>query len=385
MKRIKQMDKLKGHSLSEFSDNELEISWDAIQYNLSYFRQKLHPNTKLMLMVKASAYGHSTSEIVSKIQSKNLAHYLGVATIAEGIELRNNGIELPIMIQNVRPNHWDVILHHCLEPVIHSFEILESFHSFLLKSDTLKENRYPIHIKLNTGMNRLGFNESDLSTLKIKLLGESSFRVSSIMSHLSSSGNFVDDEFTLHQITDFKRMSDSLITGLAEKPICHILNTDGIHNYLAHQMDMVRLGIGLYGASESEVLKSSLNIISKLTTRVVAVRKISKNEFISYNRSGELQIDSHIAVLSLGYADGLPRKLGNGNWEIEIEGKLYPTIGNICMDLCMINLGQDKVALGSKAIVFGGIKSIFDYANALDTITYEALTNIGNRVKRILV
>lgn len=377
------MDKLNDNSI--YSDTVLEISWEAIHHNINYFKQQLQSDTKLMLMVKASAYGHSNLEIVSRIQSEKLADYLGVATLAEGVELREKGIKLPIMIQNVNSGYWDQLIHHCLEPVIHSFEILESFRSFLLQNITLKNKQYPIHLKLNTGMNRLGFDEEDISKLKMKIKGDNSIRVTSIMSHLSSAGNSDAKEFTLQQISLFKQMSDSLIEVLTQKPICHILNTDGINSYLDHQMDMVRLGIGLYGASEAIDLKNTLKVISRLTTKVIAVRRVKQDEFISYNRRGTLKVDSNIAVLSIGYADGISRRLGNGNWEVEIDGKLYPTIGNICMDLCMINLGQDKIALGSKTIIFGGMKSIFDYAKALDTISYEVLTSTGSRVKRTLV
>lgn len=385
MKRIKQMDNTKGQFLSDFSDNELEISWEAIQNNLNFFKQKLRSGTKLMLMVKASAYGHSSSEIVSRIQAENLAQYLGVATLAEGIELREKGIEMPIMVQTVSPEHWNILVEHCLEPTIYSFEILDSFHSFLLKSDALKENGYPIHIKLNTGMNRLGFNLNDLPALKTRIIAQEAFRVSSIMSHLSSAGDPTAKDFTLQQIADFKSMSDELSTDLQEKPIRHILNTNGIMYYPSDQMDMVRLGIGLYGGMKIGDSNQKLKPISKLISRVIQVRKVSPGEFISYSRSGHVDRESNIGVISLGYADGFPRRLGNGNWEVEIEGKLYPTIGNICMDLCMVNLGNDKVPPRSKVIIFGGIKSIFEYAAALETITYEASTNLDNRIKRTLI
>ncbi len=371
--------------MGEYSDNTLEVSWTAIEHNLNFFKSKLAPSTKVMLMVKAAAYGHYTSIICKKIEAKKMADFLGVASIAEGIELRVEGIELPVMVQNVNPKHWDVMIEYCLEPVIHSFEILHSFLGFLKSKESLANGQYPIHIKLNTGMNRLGFNQTDVDELVNRLVNQSSIRVSSIMSHLSSSGNFSAEEFTLRQIREFESMNVKLKSSLGINPISHILNTDGINNFLKYQMDMVRLGIGLYGASEANDLKNELQPVARLTSKVVAIRRVLKGESISYNRSGFVSQDSNIAILSLGYADGLPRRLGNGNWQVEINGQLYPTIGNICMDLCMLNLEQDEVSVGEEVIVFGGKKTIFDFANAQDTITYEALTNIGNRMKRKLI
>ncbi len=379
------MAKNKSYFLSEYSDNTLEVSWKAILHNINYFKKKLDPTTKIMLMVKAAAYGHYTSVICNRIESAQMADMFGVATFAEGMELREQGVRLPVMVQNVNSQYWNVMIEHCLEPVIHSFQVLDSFLSYLQTQESLLEGQYPIHIKLNTGMNRLGFNEEDLPALVDQFKNQKAIRVSSIMSHLSSSGNYASEQFTLDQIELFKNLSFRLKNGLKSNAFCHILNTDGINNYLDHQMDMVRLGIGLYGASEANDLKQDLIQVARFSGKVVAIRRVSANEYISYNKSGSVPEDSNIAILSLGYADGLPRKLGNGNWEVEINGNLYPTIGNICMDLCMLNLGQNKVKIGSEAMIFGGHKTLFDFAKAQETITYEALTNIGNRMKRKLV
>lgn len=375
----------KSYFLSEYSDNTLEVSWSAIEHNINYFQSKLNPSTKVMLMVKAAAYGHYTSVICEKIEKLGIVHFLGVASIAEGIELRVESIQTPIMVQNVNPEHWAIMIEHCLEPVIHSIEILESFINYLEAHESLVEGQYPIHIKFNTGMNRLGFDADELPQIVSLLENKNSIRVSSLMSHLSSAGDNLAEAFTLNQIRQFQAMCNRLNEKLNINPTCHILNTDGINNYSKYQMDMVRLGIGLYGASEAWDLKKNLQPVARLISRVVAVRRVGKTGKISYSRSGSLIEDSNIALLSLGYADGIPRTLGNGNWKVEINGKLYPTIGNICMDICMLNLGQDEVAVADEAIVFGGKKSIFDFAEAQGTITYEALTNIGNRMKRKLV
>ena len=384
-RRRREMPNNKVYFLSQYSDNTLEVSWSAIMHNINYFKEKLNPSTKVMLMVKAAAYGHYTSVICKKVEANKMTDMFGVATFAEGMELRAEGIQLPVMVQNVSPQYWDVMVEHCLEPVIHSFQVLDSLLTYLHSQESLLAGQYPIHIKLNTGMNRLGFDEVDLPELVSRLMNQEAIRVCSIMSHLSSSGNDAAEKFTLDQIELFKNLSFRLKNGLKIDAFCHILNTDGINNYLDHQMDMVRLGIGLYGASEADDLKNDLIQVTRFSSKVVATRRVFKDEFISYNRSGTIEKDSNIAILSLGYADGVPRFLGNGNWKFEVNGKLYPTVGNICMDLCMIDLGQDKIEVGTIAIVFGGEKSLFDFAKAQGTITYEALTNIGNRMLRKLV
>jgi len=335
-------------------------------------------------MIKANAYGHGAIQIAKKIEVEKLADYFGVASTSEGIELRKAGVVLPIMIQNPNFSDWEIIMEHHLEPVIHNFDGLQSLEHFLSKKK-LNLNKSPIHIKLNTGMNRFGFIESETEQLNAILSDSKFFQVQSIMSHLSSSGNNNEHDFTITQLEQFKSMLEQLNSTCDSSTLTHILNTDGIISYSNYQMSMIRIGIGIYGASDNETLKNSLHTTSVFRSKVVEIRTLKKGESISYNRSGKINELTNIAVLSLGYADGLPRKLGNGNWEMEINGKLYPTIGAICMDLCMINLRNDTVKLGDEAIVFGGLKSIFDYSKALDTISYEAFTLFGNRVKRVIV
>lgn len=364
-------------------DTILEISWKAIQHNIAYFRSRIKASTKIMFMVKASAYGNSASQITRKIQEEKLADYFGVATIREGVELRENGIRLPILIQNPHFDDWDILVKHYLEPVIQNTDGLHSIQRFLDSSNEAP-TQYPIHIELNTGMNRFGFDQQDLKQLMQFIKEATNCRLASVMTHLSSSGNKLAEEFTMQQLELFHSMVQELKPQLNEHTFFHALNTDGMHNFTEYQFDMIRIGIGLYGASEAEQLKNSLIPIATFKTRVSAIRRVDKAEGISYNRSGKLKEDSNIAVLSLGYADGFPRLLGNGKWEVEINGKLYPTIGAICMDLCMVNLGNDLVKVGDEAIIFGRKKSIFDYAEALHTITYEAMTIIGKRVQRII-
>ena len=367
--------------LAKSNDTILEVSWKAIVHNLNYFKSTLKENTKIMLMVKASAYGYGAIPIAKKIDQLKLANYLGVATIDEGIELRNAGIELPIMVQNPSFSNWKMLVEHCLEPIIHNVDGFESFNHYLNQNNI----EYPIHIKVNTGMNRLGFNISELDEL-LKLLKASNYcKASSILTHLSSSGNYDEQEFTLNQLNSFEDFIKQIKGHFQNHVITHSLNTDGINTYTQFQQEMVRIGIGLFGASENQLLKQKLIPAAIFKSKVVSTRRVKKGETVSYNRSGKVFKDTNIAVLSLGYADGFPRKLGNGKWEVEINGKLFPTIGAICMDLCMLNIGDEMVNIGDDAIIFGKSKSIFDYADALETITYEAVTFIGKRVKRVLV
>lgn len=362
----------------------LEVSWSKLLHNLNYFKNQLKPSTKVMLMVKADAYGYGANLLVQKLSETTLVNYLGVATIQEGIELRTLGINLPIMVQNPSPNTWDLLVQYNLEPILHNEAIWNSFNHFLAQHLTSSKQPYPAHLKLNTGMNRFGFNQSELSLL-VKLLKETKhFQIHSVLSHLSSSGNYDEQDFTLQQIKTFKELVENLRPYLPSSFIAHLLNTDGINSYLDAQLDMIRIGIGLYGGSENSVLRQHLQPVATFWTKVVEVREVQQGETVSYNRSGKVDTKSRVAVLAFGYADGFPRKLGNGNWHIEINNRLYPTLGNICMDACMVNLGNDEVNVDDKAIIFGGINTIFDYAQALDTISYEAVTMIGKRVKRII-
>lgn len=367
------------------SETVLEISWSKIQNNISNFRKKQDKNSLLMLMVKASAYGNGAVGICKLVEENQLADYLGVASLDEGIELRDAGIHLPIMVQNPIASRWDVLVEYCLEAEIHSLDLLTSFSEFLAKDDELLNSQYPIHLKFNTGMNRLGIDSSELDQLIIQLKNKKGWQVKSILTHLSSAGMKEEDEFTLKQIKEFEQIHQKLKPYLPETLILHALNTSGMERHSDAQFNMIRLGIGLYGGAESNSMSNALQASSKLSTQVISTRKVKEGDSISYSRSGRAQKDTNIAILSIGYADGFPIKMGNGNWQLEVNGKLYPTIGVVCMDLCMINTGEDALEVGSEAIVFGGQKSIFEYAEALDTIVYEALTIIGSRVKRRIV
>lgn len=368
----------------KLGETTLEINWEAVKHNLHYFRNKLSPTTGIMLMVKANAYGSGAVGVSKLAEQDQLADYLGVTNIDEGIELRNAGVELPIMLQTPNSRDWKLIVEHCLEPEIHNLELLTSFTHFLKGEPSISPD-YPIHLKFNTGMNRLGIDKDEMNAVIAMLKNEPSWQIKSIMTHLSSTGNVDHDDFTREQIESFESIQKELEPHLKNTPIFHALNTDGIERHTSAQFGMVRTGIGIYGGSSNANLKSALKAATTLKTTVISCRRVKKGSSISYSRSGWVEEDSNIAVLSIGYADGFPIRLGNGKWQIEINGKLYPTIGVVCMDLCMVNLGEDEVQTGDEAIIFGGQLSLFDYAEALGTISYEALTNISSRVKKAIV
>lgn len=362
--------------------SSLEINESLLLENLQVFKSKLKASTKVMAMVKAVAYGHGAVAIAKRLQENNAVQYLGVANLLKGIELREAGIHLPIMVTNPISSEFDSIVENCLEPVLHNMELAKSFSEFLQEKE---EASYPAHLKFNTGMNRFGMDMEEIQDC-LELANNAQWSVRSVMSHLACSDDAEEDAFTLEQIRKFEQVKIAFEQKYTGSPFFHLLNTNGVLRFADYQFDMVRIGIGLYGATEFKALQSSLKPIAVFKSRIAQIRKVSKGASISYGRSGRTTEETHIATLSIGYADGFPRSLGNGNWEIEIKGKLYPTIGNICMDYCMIDLGteQPNIELEEEVIIFGQLKSVYDYANAMGSISYEAMTNIGNRVQRII-
>lgn len=364
--------------------NRLDVNWEAIRSNLQYFHARLSKKTRLIVMLKANAYGMGAVAIAKKIEEERLANYIGIAQLQEGIALREAGISLPIIVFNPLQDQWKLLLQYELEPVLYNLETLTSFTGFL-KEINNTDTVYPIHLEFNTGMNRLGMEAKTVEKVRNLLKESSLFKVRSVMTHLSATGMEEEDTFTAKQIKQFNEILKQLNSFLPEDVLIHSLNSNGIARLEAYHFDMVRLGIGLYGASALSKLQKNLSPICQLISHVADIRWVKKGASIGYSRSGRASKDTQIATLPIGYADGLPRKLGNGNWMVEIEGKLYPTIGNICMDLCMIDVGDAPVQINNEVVIFGKKKSIFDYATAMDTITYESLACIGNRVHRCLV
>ena len=363
----------------------MEVDLDALVHNANYYRSRIKPTTKLMAMVKASSYGAGKVEVANILQF-NHVDYLTVAYCDEGVELRRNGITLPIMVMNPEEESFDNIIRYNLEPDIYSFRILQLF------SDAVRlyaDGTHPVavHIELDTGMHRLGFSPADMEKLaKILLVDDSPIRVRSIFSHLACSEDPAMDDFTRMQISRFSEGSSRLKQLLGREDIlCHILNSSGITRFPEAQFDMVRLGIGLYGISPEPEVQALLMPVSKLKTRISQIKDIPCGDSVGYNRRWIAERDSRIAIIPIGYADGLSRHLGYGNGHVSIAGKNVPIIGSICMDMCFVDITGLDCKEGDEVILFGPEGMLTDLANAAGTIPYEILTAVSPRVKRVYV
>lgn len=355
----------------------LEIDLDALLFNLKTYQQLLKPSTKLMAMVKAFSYGSGSYEIASALQF-NKVDYFAVAYADEGVELRKGGINLPVMVMNPDESSFSTLVKYNLEPELYSLELIKSFENFL-KNEGL--NQFPIHIELETGMNRLGFSSSDIAQLN-EILKGNTFRVQTVFSHLVASEDPALDDFTNQQAQAFEQMSESIAAVLSYPFIKHLLNTSGIsrHNHL--QFDMVRMGIGLYGIDSSNTLE--LKEVSTLKSTIAQIRQLKAGETVSYGKSGKIIVESTIATIRIGYADGYPRSLGNAHGKMLVNGQLVPTIGNICMDMTMIDItGIKNIREGDQVTIFGKGLPVQQIARDAGTIPYEILTGISQRVKRV--
>lgn len=354
----------------------LEVDLDAMVQNLNYFRSLIPANTRIAVMVKAFSYGSGSVEIASMLQYQGV-DYLMVAFADEGVELRAAGITIPIAVMNPEPEAFDHMIEFSLEPEIYSMEILEAFDGALIKHGI---DRYPIHLKLNTGMNRSGFDEEELPLLLDFFTSRRRVAIRSVFSHLAGSDESVHDEFTLRQIRLFERMA-SRVQGNFDYPILrHILNSAGIERFGSFSFDMVRLGIGLHGISAIGV---PLQPVSTFKTYISSVRRVKAGETVGYGRKGVLDRDSRIAVIPVGYADGLNRHLGRGRGELMVKGRRVPIVGNVCMDTCMIDITDVDAVVGDEVEIFGRHITVTEIAGKLDTIPYEVLTGVSQRVKRI--
>lgn len=355
----------------------LEINLNALIHNFNYFKSLVPPGTKLMVMVKALSYGSGTHEIAQLMQYHK-ADYLAVAFIDEGVALRQAGITIPIMVMSPEEQGFRPMVQHKLEPEIYSWPFLRKIIAWLQAEGI---SNYPVHIKIDTGMHRLGFAWEDAEKLAVFLSEQNTVRVVSVFSHLAGSEDPGLDEFTRWQIATFRKAAEKLQAQLPYPFLRHILNSAGIERFSDASFEMVRLGIGLYGISA--VHPEKLQQISTFKSVVSQVRDIRAGETVGYNRRGKVESDSTIAVIPVGYADGLDRRLGNGTGQFWINGHTAPVIGNICMDMCMIDVTGIPVAEGDEVVLFGGPVPVTIMAEKLNTIPYEVLTGISSRVKRV--
>lgn len=358
----------------------LEVNLDAIVRNFNNFRSRLRPTTGIVAMVKASGYGAGSYELAKTLQNQGAA-YLAVAVADEGIELRKAGITMPIMILNPRVDNYDTLFKNMLEPEIYSFDILDRF---IKEAKNNGVKHYPVHIKLDTGMHRLGFLENDMPRLIEILKNQDYIYAKSVFSHLAAADCLDMDNYTYEQFDIFGRCCDKLQSGFDYHILRHILNSTGITRFPQYQYDMVRLGICLYGVPTlPDHSQGDLQPVSTLRTTIISIKEWEAGTSIGYCRRGMLKSHSRIATIPVGYADGIDRHLGNGNANVWINGTLCPTVGNICMDVCMIDVTDAKCDVGDSVEIFGNNISVMELADTLDTIPYEVLTSVSSRVKRV--
>ena len=360
----------------------MSIDLSALTHNLNVFRAELRPGVKTMAMVKAFAYGSGSYEIANLLQYAGV-DYLTVAYTDEGIALRKAGIKMPIMVMSPDATSFDRMIVWKLEPELFNFRSLSAF---LSVAQTLAVSKYPVHIKLDTGMHRLGFNPEDIEELGNKIAESPAIEVVSIFSHLAASDDPKEDAFTRQQGQLFEKMSAELMSKFLNKPMRHICNSAGIVRHPELQHDMVRLGLGLYGVDASHLLQNKLRQTSTLKTTVAQVRHIPAGDNVGYGHRTLAPHDMRIATISIGYADGYPRTLGNGRAHVLIHDKPAKTIGSICMDMCMVDITDIPEAKeGDDVIVFGKGLTVTELAAWAGTISYEIMTSISQRVKRVYV
>jgi len=355
----------------------LEVNLNALVDNLNYFRSKLRPETKMMCMVKAFAYGSGSVEVARTLQHHHV-EYLAVAVADEGAELRREGIRIPIVVMNPEKGSFGMIFDNKLEPEIYSFRLLGSF---IAAAEKLGIIDYPIHIKIDSGMHRLGFEPQDVEQLLAKLKNQNQVKVRSVFSHLSGSDEAKFDVFTREQMATFTTCANQFSGTFSHHIMRHILNSAGIERFLEYQFDMVRLGIGHYGISS--LPDANLKQVCALKTVILQIKNVKAGETVGYSRKGIINADKRIAVIPIGYADGFDRKLGNGVGEVYINRQRAKVIGNVCMDLVMVDVTNLEANEGDVVEIFGDHLTISEVANWLKTIPYEILTSVSRRVKRV--
>ena len=359
----------------------LEINFNHLVNNLNHFRSKIKPETKLMVMVKAFGYGSGNLEVSNVLQFHNV-DYLTVAFADEGVELRRAGINLPIMVMSPEVNSYDNIIKYHLEPEVFSFRNLEFIEKAIENLALPEAHPLNVHIKLDTGMHRLGFSNAELPELIRRIQANPMLHVKSVFSHLATADNPAEDDFTLSQIHNFEEGS-RVVQEAFPYVLRHILNTAGISRFSQYQFDMVRLGIGLYGVPTCESDKGLLEPVVSLRTTINQIKHIPAGDSIGYNRHGRAEHDMRIGIVPIGYADGLSRLLGNGNGTFFVHDKPVKIVGDICMDMCMLDLTDIEAEEGDTVVIFDAEHDINDVARACQTIPYEIMTRVSQRVKRV--
>jgi len=356
----------------------LEIDLNALKHNYRLLRNRLKAETKFLGVVKAFAYGSDAVVIAKKLEHLGV-DYLAVAYVNEGVALRDAGIQIPILVLHPQPANFEELIERCLEPSIYSQRILRAFLNACKK---LNQKSYPVHIKFNTGLNRLGFWENDVDYIIDQIKDSNEIKIASIFSHLAASEDINEKLFTKQQITTFEKIVKEVNEKLGYIPFKHVLNTSGIINYPEAQFDMVRSGIGLYGFGNDKIIDAELKPIATLKTVISQIHKIEPNESVGYNRAFTSDNYRVTATLPIGHADGIGRQYGNNKAFVNVNGTLAPIIGNVCMDMIMVDVTNIDCNEGDEVIVFGENPTAEEFATYANTISHELITGISQRIKR---
>ena len=359
----------------------LEIDLNALTHNYAYLKSKLKSETKFLAVVKAFGYGSDSCEVANHLQELGI-DYFAVAYINEGVALREAGITKPILVLHPQPINFITLIDFCLEPSIYSPTVLGKF---IAKAAQEGLTDYPIHIKFNTGLNRLGFSENQLEYIYSQVIKAKSVKIKSIFSHMAASEDLNEKEFTKAQIASFERISKRFPLLFGYKPMLHMCNTSGVLNYPEAHFDMVRSGIGLYGFGNSEKEDKNFKPIATLKSVISQIHNIGKGETVGYNRAYKSVKLLKTATIPIGHADGIGRQYGNGKGFVTINGKQAPIIGNVCMDMIMVNVTDIDCAEGDEVVVFGAHPSAVEFAKTVNTISYEIITAISQRIKRVII
>ena len=357
----------------------LEIDGNALEHNLNYFKQKLNPETKILAVVKAFGYGSDGVQVAKFLEDK--VDYFAVAYTHEGIAIREANIKTPILVLHPQIQNLKAIVDFRLEPNLYNFKI---FNAFLKLADEAPLMNYPIHIKFNTGLNRLGFWHTDIPKILTDLKGFTHIKVQSLFSHLAASEDLEEKEFTINQLNSFAYIAQQFYKHLGYEPMLHILNTSGVVNYAKAQFDMVRVGIGLYGFGNDEKETAQLKNTHNLKSIISQIHLIEPGETVGYNRAYVAKSPTKSATIPVGHADGLSRKLGNKKGFVLINNQKAKIIGNVCMDMIMVDVTKIDCKEGDEVIIFNHQEMIQNIANISETIVYETLTAISQRVKKVL-
>ena len=358
----------------------LEIDLTALKHNFEYLKSKLKKDTKLLVVVKAYAYGSDAEEIANYLQQLDVDCF-AVAYTKEGVALRDAGITKPILVLHPQPINFKTLIERCLEPNLYSFN---SLNRFLKIAEEEHQKNYPIHIKFNTGLNRLGFTEADIEGIYKTLEKTWAVKIISIFSHLAASEDENERDFTLKQIGAFQQISNTFNNTFSYQPIRHLCNTSGILNYSEAHLDMVRTGIGIYGFGNSEKENKELKPIATLKSVISQIHTINEGESVGYNRAFKSDKLMRTATIPIGHADGIGRQYGNGKGFVFINDKRAYIVGNVCMDMIMVNITNINCNEGDEVIIFGPQHSAENLANSTNSISYELLTSVSQRIKRII-